>query len=107
MNTNTTQQEILLMLNTSFSSRAWSSNNEREKGNPLTQKEKLIEACWNGMTPEMLPECFEDCYNTLITLWGITDANTFIDLEFGPYMQTKEKEYSLNPYSFMQVQGYN
>ena len=107
MNTSSTQQEILLILNTSFSSRAWLKVNETKKDNLLSQKEKLIEACWNGMAPAMLPECFEDSRDMLTTLWGITDATTFIDLEFGPYMQTKEKEYSLNPYSFMQVQGFN
>ncbi len=107
MNPNSTQQEILLMLNTSFSSKAWSKANENKKDQRLSQKEKLIEACWNGLAPEMLPECFEDVQDSSITLWGITDANTFIDLEFGPYMQSKEKEYSVNPYTFMQVQGYN
>ena len=107
MNTNSNQQhEILLMINTSFSSRVWSSIND-EKENALTVKEKLMEACWNGLTPEMLPECFEDVYDKLIKLWGINDANAFIDLEFGEFMQRKDKTYSVNPYAFMQVKTYN
>jgi hypothetical protein len=107
MKTNSNQQEILLMINTSFSSRVWTKKNETEKDNQLSRKEQLMEACWNGLTPAMLPECFENIYDKLITLWGINDANAFIDLEFGEFMQRKENEYSVNPYAFMKVQGYN
>ena len=107
MNTNYTQHEILLMINTSFSSRSWTKINDSENCNTLSKKEQLMEACWNGLTPEMLPECFEKNYDKLIRLWGITDANAFIDLEFGEFMLRKENVYSVNPYAFMQVQGYN
>ncbi|MEO5889825.1 MAG: hypothetical protein ABIQ31_06200 [Ferruginibacter sp.] len=107
MNINSTQQEILLMINTSFSSRAWAKINEVERDINLSQKEQLMEACWNGLTPEMLPECFEMTNDKLVSLWSITDANTFIDLEFGEFIQRRGKEYSINPYAFMQVQGYN
>jgi len=107
MNTNFTQQEILILINTSFSSRTWSKINETQKDNLLSKKEYLMEACWNGLTPEMLPECFENPYNRCLTLCGINDANAFIDLEFGESMQRKENKYSVNPYAFMLVQNYN
>ncbi|MEJ7586853.1 MAG: hypothetical protein WKI04_04760 [Ferruginibacter sp.] len=107
MNTHSPQQEILLLINTSFSSRTWAKINESLNDRKLSRKEQLMEACWNGLTPEMLPECFENSHGKFITLWGITDANTFIDLEFGDFMQRKENQFSVNPYAFMQVQGYN
>jgi hypothetical protein len=107
MHTNTNRQEILILTNTSFSCRAWSKINERETDNNLSKKEQLMEACWNGLTPDLLPECFEKNYDRSIILWEINDANAFINLEFGAFMQGKENEYSVNPYVFMQVQGYN
>ena len=112
MSTHCTQQEILIMINTSFSSRACSKINKAEEDKELSQKEQLIEACWNGLTLEMLPECFENACDKsdshqVIILWGIKDANTFIDLEFGEFMQRKENAYSVNPYAFIQVQEYN
>ncbi|MBK8496414.1 MAG: hypothetical protein IPL50_16475 [Chitinophagaceae bacterium] len=57
------------------------------------------------MIPELLPECFEKTNSTPAPLWKINDANTFIDLVFCKYTQKKEKQFSLNPYIFMQVQG--
>ena len=100
-------QEILLMTNTSFSSREWCIKNEAPVQKQLTKKEQLIQACWSGLATKMLPECFNLNYDRPMILWGINDANTFIDLEFGDFIQVSEKAFSVNPYVFMPVQGYN
>jgi hypothetical protein len=107
MDSNCTRQEILLMINTSFSNRAWARITETEQDRKLSNKEQLMEACWNGLTPQMLPECFGNIYDQIVSLWGITDANHFIDLEFGEFVQKKDIHHSVNPYAFLQVQGYN
>ncbi|MCW3092895.1 MAG: hypothetical protein JWP81_3964 [Ferruginibacter sp.] len=107
MNSNSKQQEILLMTNTRFSSRRWLKINETASDKNLSQKEQLKEACWNGLAPEILPECFDNINIKLHTLWEINDANAFIDLEFGGFMERKAGEYSVNPYVFMEVQVYN
>ena len=107
MNKYSTHQEVLIMTNTSFCSRQWLKVNDNEKSRELSKKEQLMEACWNGLAPEMLPEFFENIYDKIIRLWGITDANAFIDLEFGEFTQPKELAYSINPYAFMRVKEYN
>ena len=107
MFTDSKHQEILLMTNTSFSSREWCMKDENASQMRLSKKEQLIQACWNGLAPKMLPECFDFTFDKTMILWGINDANNFIDLEFGDYIQAVEKTFSVNPYMFMQVQYYN
>lgn len=78
-----------------------------EKDGWFSKKEQLKEACWNGLTPEILPECFYENANRSLSLWEINDANTFINLEFCEGIQRIEERYSLNPYLFMQFQSFN
>jgi hypothetical protein len=59
------------------------------------------------ITPEILPVCFTKKDRNEITLREIIDGNTFIDLQFCEGRKRKEKQYSLNPYIFMQVQALN
>jgi hypothetical protein len=107
MHTYTHQKEILLVVNASFFSRNWVKRNEAEADKRFTQKEKLIDACWNGLVQEILLEFFEMPYDKSMTLWEINDANAFIDLVFCNFIETSEKELSVNPYIFMEFQGYN
>jgi hypothetical protein len=107
MNKYSLHQEVLIMTDTSFCSRQWLKVNDDEKGLTSSKKEQLMDACWNGLAAEMLPEFFDDIYHKIIRLWGITDANAFIDLEFGEFTQPKEFAYSINPYAFMRVKEYN
>jgi hypothetical protein len=107
MHTYTHQKEILLVANASFFSKNWVKRNEAAADKHFTQKEKLIDACWNGLVQEILPEFFEMPYDKSMTLWEVTDASAFIELVFCNFIETGEKDLSVNPYIFMQVQGYN
>jgi len=107
MNSKGKQKELLLILHTSFFEKAWVKNNNAEKDGWFSQREQLKEACWNGLTPEILPECFDNIYDRSTTLCDINEANTFIDLVYCNYTQKEEKQHSLNPYVFMEVQGFN
>ena len=77
-----------------------------KKGSNFSREENLIDACWNGMTPQLLPEFFNSCDKS-ITLWEINSGHAFIDLEFYGAVRNQAKEFSVNPYVFMQVQGYS
>ena len=66
-----------------------------------------MDACWNGLVPEMLPECFDDTADQALKLWEISDTNAFIDLDFWDGEEQSEKEFSLNPYIVMEVKEYN
>jgi len=107
MKTKSTQQEILLFTNTRFSSRQWSEKDEPGKESKLSQKEKLEEACWNGLIWQILPEICERPNDKLLTLWEINVANSFFDLKFSEFPNDIEKEFSVDPYIFLQVQVLN
>jgi len=99
-------KEILLVMNTSLFSKDWIKRNNGNAEKNFTHKEKLIDACWDGLIPEILPECFTD-HDQALTLWQVNHGSAFIDLEFCAVVQPKEKVLSINPYEFMEVQGYN
>ena len=107
METKSTQQEILLFINTRFTSRQWSEKDDIGKESKLSPKEKLEEACWNGLISEILPEICEKPNDISLTLWEINVANSFFDLKFSEYPKDVEKEFSVDPYMFLEVQGLN
>ena len=105
MKTNFAQQEILLMTGTSFSSRPWcdkENNNDQNNGDP---QDRLKEACWNGLLPEILPEvCKPMIGERKLFLWQVREAFSFIELDLGEEPGEIEKYFSINPYSFLQKQ---
>jgi hypothetical protein len=107
MNGNHTQTELLLMVNTGFFSKHLEKVNRLEARDWYSKKEQLIEACWEGLSSEMLPECFTTTHHDSTDLKEIIDGNSFLDLEFCEGRQKREKEFALNPYVFMQVQPLN
>lgn len=106
MKNNNRQKELLLILHSRFFSQQLEKVSDSHTDGWFSQKEQLKEACWNGLTSELLPECFDQSDNSIL-LWDIIDANSFIDLEYCENMPDIEKKYSLNPYIFMQKQGLN
>ncbi len=98
MKTNSTQQEILLLTGTNFSSRHCFEKDENQ--NHLTEKEQLEEACWNGMLKDMLPEICDQDGNKLY-MWQVWKANSFIEIELGEIQEEKENYFSIDPYSFL------
>jgi hypothetical protein len=104
METHTSQQEILLVTGTSFSSRQFCETSDGINYSHLTEKEKLEVACWNGLLPEMLPEIFQQHGESKkLYLWEIREASSFIELELGEKYLEFEKEFSIDPYAFMTI----
>jgi hypothetical protein len=106
MEKSATQKEILLMTGTSFTARNYADRNDSGKASPLTEIEKLEEACWNGLLKEMLPEVFEKADNKLY-LWQIREADSFIELELAEAPTAKNSQFSLDPYSFLSTTSFN
>jgi hypothetical protein len=105
MKTNSTQQEILLVTGTSFSSRKFCETSEGLNYNQLTEKEKLEAACRNGLLPDMLPEIFKQhSINNKLYLWKMREGSLFIELKFGEIYLELEMEFSIDPYSFLAMQ---
>ena len=103
MKTNFTQQEILLTTGTSFSSREFCQPPDGTDYN-FTEKEKLIIACWNGLLPEILPEIFEEQpVNKKLYIREIRETSSFIELELGDICPEFERQFSIDPYSFLDM----
>ena len=105
MKKNTTQQEILLITGTRFSSRLYASKDEASNQDQLSDNERLQEACWNGMIEELLPELREDVNNKKLFLWNIVQGDAFLELKFSNSpKEMEEKHLSIDPYSFVPMQ---
>lgn len=102
MKKNSTQQEVLLLTGTNFSNRQWNTKDEIAS-KKLTDEEKLEEACWNGLLPEMLPEIFAETLaaKKKLYLWQVKEGASFLELEMGEYPETKDNYFSIDPYSFL------
>lgn len=104
MKTNYIQQEVLLMMGTTFSAKQCFGKNGGGQDN-LSEKENLQEACWNGLLPEMIPEICEPIEgNKKLFLWKIKEGNSFIELELGEVPEEKDDRFSIDPYAFLHLQ---
>lgn len=95
------QQEILLMTGTSFSSRqCWQKNEDGQKC--LSEIELLQEACWNGLLKQMLPEiCKHSDENKRLYLWQVKENKSCLEIELSELPEQFDKNFSIDPYSFM------
>jgi hypothetical protein len=105
MKTNSTQQEILLITGTSFSSRQCYQKEDEANENQLTEKQQLEEACWNGLLEYLLPEIYLHADDKKLYLWQIKEAASFIEIELGEQPEEKENYFSIDPYSFLPMRS--
>ncbi|HLK28368.1 MAG TPA: hypothetical protein VKT28_07290 [Puia sp.] len=103
-----TQQEILILTGTSFSSRQFIEKDSSSKKNNFTEREQLEEACWSGLLPDLLPEiCKQPDAEHKIYLWQIKEADAFIELELSEFPEKTDSYFSIDPYNFMKEKNYN
>ena len=100
------QKELLIFMHTGFFSTDWVRQCNIEKDGWFSQIAHLKDFCRDGSSPVLFPECFKTDTRSAPT-YNINDGNTFIDLVFCSYTQEYEKNYSINPYIFIQGQCYN
>ena len=100
-------QELIVFTNTHFSARGWSLKEDDTKDKELPPKERLKNACWNGLIPELLPEVCEKTYDPSLTLWEVFEADNFLELVFGDDFQKSENFFSINPYQILDGKEYN
>lgn len=109
MPNNSTQQEIILITGSKFANRQYSEKDfNTENAKNLSQEEKLREACWNGMLKDMLPELFFMMgADVKLFLWQMREAQHVLALQMAE--QPVEVDYysSIDPYCFMEKQGYS
>ncbi|MEO6730375.1 MAG: hypothetical protein ABIN01_04105 [Ferruginibacter sp.] len=102
------QQEVLLFTGTGFATRQYDEGDNPDTFRTVPGNEKLKEACWNGLLNEMLPEVFfQNDAAAKLYLWQVREANFFFALEMSEYPSEINKQYSIDPYRFMEIKHFN
>ena len=108
METDFTQQEILLNTDASFLTADWCLRSETDKPDSRSGKDKLEEACWNGVLKELIPELFKSSVDAKgLTLWKVRNMESILELELSDYPAEIDKYYSITPHMFLAVQECN
>lgn len=103
-----TNQEILLVPKSRFLKKDWCETKKQPNQKKLSGKEKLIDLCWNGMLPELLPEITEvSSTQEPLTIWEINETGQLLDLRLGEYDESLNDEFSINPYVHLTLMEYN
>ena len=103
-----TNQEILLLSNSSFFKRDWAERNNTESNKKLSQNEQLMQHCWNGMLRELIPEIMETGRSKKpLSLWEVNELDHLIDLRYGDHDEFINNELSVNPYVFAKFRCLN
>jgi hypothetical protein len=101
METNATQQEILLHTDTHFAHRKWADKDASDSAN-LSAREQLEKACWDGLVKELIPELDITLKeNRKLWLWQIHETHSFLALDFYEVPGPMESHTSIDPYRFM------
>ena len=94
-----TQQEILLITGTRFSSRqCWQKINDSPR--LASEADQLQDACWDGLLKEMLPEICTTDKN--IFLWQIRQNKCGLEIELGELPSEIDSYYSIDPYIMLE-----
>jgi hypothetical protein len=100
-------QEILLMVNSSLSKRSLCERNNPENNKPLSNVERLEQACWNGMLDDFLPELVMHFGGRTLFMWEIQTAKNFLHIDLCDQVTSSNKELSIDPYIFLNHLSYN
>ena len=101
-------QEILLNNSSSFFKRDYCEQYANNEDKKLSKREQLVNVCWNGLLPELLPEIADtDSKNKPLAIWEINATQHMLDLRLGEFDQNLNDEHSINPYVILALGCYN
>jgi len=101
-------QEILLNSNSSFFNRDYCEQNTKPSAKKLSKKEQVVDMCWNGLLPELLPEITDTGRNERpLVIWEINETQHMLDLRMGELDENLNDEFSINPYVYLTLKEYN
>jgi hypothetical protein len=108
MKPNITQQEVLVLTGTQFTSRTYQEKDAAETAKNLSEKEKLKDDCWNGMLNDRLPEAFALADpNAEMYIFEMREEQHFLVLEMGESPLEIDSFYSIDPYHFMTMKFFS
>jgi hypothetical protein len=103
MKTISTQQEILLITGTSFSSREFCETTDGLNYNH--RKGEIGISFLECLLRELLPAMFEQhSVNKKLYLWEMGEGSLFIQLKLGEIYLESEMQSSIDPYTFLPMQ---
>lgn len=97
MKTKLIAREILIIYSSTLFNTPFDEENEQSIKN-----ETLADACRQGLLYEMIPEIWSKLF-----LKEINETNSFLELKYGNFNKSFDKELSINPYLFFQNKSEN
>jgi hypothetical protein len=88
---------------TAFSQKELCEKNVPENFRPLSPAEELEEACWNGLSAELLAGIIEKTFCGRLCIWNIYQGSLFLEIELCDYPQITDKHLSVDPYIFLPI----
>jgi len=102
------QQEILLVIETNFSSMLWSESNQYSFASFISQNDYIEDACWNSILSEVLPELSQmQCPKQDLYLWEIRTCDHILKLCFAESVFERDNYLTIDPYLFRKILTYN
>ena len=106
MENRTLQQEVLMVIATTFTKRQWFEKKTSAK--LFAPSEQLEEACWNGLLDELLPEIMlSGTSGKRLYLWNIKKGASCLQIELSEFPLYMEKSCSINPVFFLAAIKFN
>ncbi len=95
-------QEILLSPRAHFLQRDYMLRDEKAGRINLSEQEKFLQLCWNGMLNEMMPEIIvKDADNKPLTIWEVNESPNLVEVKAGKLNFAFEDSYALQPATFL------
>ena len=102
MERHNTQQEILVVTDSSFVRQELYQNNLfASNPNSDSSADRFEEACWNGILGQWLPGVKPNPDDKKLFLWKVFVANAFVSVELSEAPAEIRGHQSLNPYQFL------
>lgn len=102
------QQEIILVSGSRFATRQYIERDVADNSGQKSAEDRFKDACWNGLLREILPEIFIMSGNHPgLYLWQMREAQHILALEMAEFPTEIDLHQSIDPYYFLDVQGYS
>ena len=108
MKANNAQQELLLVMETNFTSMLWSESNPSSFARFISENDYIEDACWNNILSEVLPELSQmQCPKQDLYLWEIRTCDHFLKLCFAELIFERDNYLTIDPYLFRRILTFN
>ena len=90
------RQEVLIFTNTTLSQKALCRKNSSNKNSSAI--EELVEAFWNGLLNELVPEIMASALHPKMVIWGVHEGRFYLLIDLAENPGAIESKLSIDPY---------